>query len=44
MLDYCEVILYFMFILCLGEGLGVNMKLVYILENGDSFIYIVFII
>lgn len=44
MLDYCEVILYIIFILCLGEGLGVNMKLVYILENGDSFIFIVFII
>lgn len=44
MLYYSEVILYFMFILYLGEDVGVNMKLVYILENGDSFIYIVFII
>lgn len=44
MLGYSEVILYIIFILCLGEGLGVNMKLVYILENGDSFIFIVFII
>lgn len=38
MLDYSEVILHFTSTLRLGEGLGVNMKLAYISENGDSFI------
>lgn len=44
MLDYSEVILHFTSTLRLGEGVGVNMKLAYISENGDSFIHTVFII
>lgn len=43
-LDYSEVILHITPTLRLGEGLGVNMKLAYISENGDSFIHTVFII
>lgn len=44
MLHYSEVILHFTSTLRLGEGVGVNMKLAYISENGDSFIHTVFII
>lgn len=44
MLHYSEVILHFTSTLRLGEDVGVNMKLAYISENGDSFIHTVFII